>query len=97
MSKETQKPLAANLLASKKKAHVKLIGNELYRNKILSVYFVQGREIVLSVDFKNLVKAIKISSKFIEENNLEIELLNIKYWDEHAAEFSKSRNNAASV
>ena len=97
MAKETQKPLTANLLSSKKKAHIKLIGNELYRNKILSVYFVQGREIVLSVDFKNLVKAIKIASKFIEENNLEVELLNIKYWDEHATEFCKSRNNDATV
>ena len=83
---------AVDLLSSKKKAHVKLIGNELYRNKILSVFSYDSKEFVLTVNFKNMVKAIQIASKVIKENNLEVDLRNVKYWEVHAKDFYDSRD-----
>lgn len=97
MAKQVENVNVIDLLSSKKKAHVKLIGNALYQNRILSMYNDASREYVLSVNFKNLVKAIQIASKCIEENNLEVQLLNIKYWEVHAKEFYNSRNNDYSV
>ena len=97
MAKQSVNANLINLLSAKKKAHVKLIGNALYQNRILAMYNDVSREYVLSVNFKNLVKAIQIASKCIEENNLEVQLLNIKYWEVHAKEFYNSRNNDYSV
>lgn len=93
MAKQVANANVIDLLSSKKKAHVKLIGNALYQNKILSMYNIQSRNFVLTVNFKNLVKAIEVASKCIEENNLEVQLLNVKYWEVHAKEFYNSRND----
>ena len=97
MAKQSANANLINLLSAKKKAHVKLIGSALYQNRILSVYNDASREYILSVNFKNLVKAIQIASKCIEENNLEVQLLNIKYWEVHAKEFYNSRNNGIEI
>ena len=97
MAKQVENANVIDLLSSKKKAHIKLIGNDLYQNRILSMYNDASREYVLSVNFKNLVKAIQIASKCIEENNLEVQLLNIKYWEVHAKDFYDLRENGTEI
>ena len=97
MAKQVENANVIDLLSSKKKAHIKLIGNVLYQNRILSMYNTKSRDFVLTVNFKNLIKAIQIASKCIQENNLEVQLLNLKYWEVHAKEFYKSRNDDYSV
>ena len=97
MAKQVENTNVIDLLGSKKKAHIKLIGNALYQNRILSMYNDASREYVLSVNFKNLVKAIQIASKVIKENNLEVQLLNIKYWEVHAKDFYDLRENGTEI
>ena len=97
MAKQVENANVIDLLSSKKKAHIKLIGNALYQNRILSMYNDASREYVLSVNFKNLVKAIQIASNCIEENNLEVQLLNIKYWEVHAKDFYDLRENGTEI
>jgi len=69
----------------------------LYRNKIQSVFWISTRQVVLTVNFKDVVKAIKIASNVIEENKLEVKLWNEKYWQEHALKFYNDYNNELNV
>lgn len=97
MAKQVENANVIDLLSSKKKAHIKLIGNALYQNRILSIYNTKSGYFVLTVNFKNLIKAIQIASQCIQENNLEVQLLNIKYWEVHAKEFYDSRDNGTEI
>ena len=81
-----------DFVIANRKADIKKIGVELYSNNIISYVQTTKGGIVLRVHFKNLVKAIKIASKCIEENNLEVSLLNQKYWEFNAPEFWERRN-----
>ncbi len=81
------------ILGANRKADIKKINNVLYSNKIVSFIDTSNGEIVLRVHFKNLVNAIKIAVKCIEENNLEVYLLNQRYWEFNVPEFWERRNN----
>ena len=92
MAKKEKGKNEIDLLSSKKKAHIKQIQNVLYQNKIMSIYCESSRGFVLCVNIKNLVQAIKIASKYIQENNLQVELCNIKYWQAHASEMCLNKD-----
>jgi len=92
MAKIPQNAQMIDILLAKRKSDIKKISTELYSKRMESNIKSVSGGVILQVHFKNLVQAIKITSKFIEENNLEVDLCNQKYWATHACEFYNARN-----
>ena len=97
MAKIPQNAQMIELLFAKRKSDIKKISAVLYSKRIESNIKSVSGGVILQVHFKNLVQAIKISSKFIEENNLDVDLCNQKYWATHACEFYNDRNKSLGI
>lgn len=70
------------ILGSLRKKHIKIIAESLQENKIEVKIepAIDGKMFLLIVKLKDAKNVVKIASKCIQENNLEVEYMQNRFW-----------------